>query len=200
MTGAAGDHGQGGGQFPVEGGRRPDGCRRRAIWDGRGQGSLQVSGSRGRVTATVPSCGRRGARASPNGGFSPFVEPTESGRVAESRVGFGTKGHAWPFWPLFGRTRTLNAAAYCASMSTVSAGQQRNGQVAGARDTVLRIRRLGVRVPPSAPRSEASSRLGEAFLLTDLLTAVINQPRPHGRRWPRPRRAARRSHGHRPGA
>ena len=36
----------------------------------------------------------------------------------------------------FGLTRTLNAAAYCASMSTVSAGQQRNGQVAGARDTV----------------------------------------------------------------
>ena len=43
---------------------------------------------------------------------------------------------AWPFWPLFGRTRTLNAAAYCASMSTVSAGQHWNGQVAGTRDTV----------------------------------------------------------------
>jgi hypothetical protein len=39
-------------------------------------------------------------------------------------------------WPYFGRTRTLNAAAYCALVSTVWPGQQRNGQVAGARDTV----------------------------------------------------------------
>ena len=39
-------------------------------------------------------------------------------------------------WPYFGLTTTLNAAAYCASMSTVSAGQQRNGQVAGTRHTV----------------------------------------------------------------
>jgi len=39
-------------------------------------------------------------------------------------------------WPYFGLTTTLNAAAYCASMSTVSAGQHRNGQVADERDTV----------------------------------------------------------------
>jgi hypothetical protein len=44
-------------------------------------------------------------------------------------VAYSRSGH-------FGRTRTLNPAAYCASMSTVSAGQQRNGQVAGVRDTV----------------------------------------------------------------
>ena len=43
---------------------------------------------------------------------------------------------SWLAWPYFGHTRTLNAAAYCASMSTVSAGQYRNVQVAGARDTV----------------------------------------------------------------
>jgi hypothetical protein len=43
---------------------------------------------------------------------------------------------AWLPWPHFGRTRTLNAAAYCAPVSTVWAGQQWNGQVAGARDTV----------------------------------------------------------------
>ena len=43
-------------------------------------------------------------------------------------------------WPLFGRTRTLNAATYCALVSSIPAGQQRNGQAAGARDTVLRIR------------------------------------------------------------
>jgi hypothetical protein len=43
---------------------------------------------------------------------------------------------AWPRWPLFGRPRTLNTAYYCTSVSTVSAGQQRSGQVAGARDTV----------------------------------------------------------------
>ena len=42
----------------------------------------------------------------------------------------------WLSWPLFGRTRTLNAAAQCASLSSVSAGQQRNEQVADACDTV----------------------------------------------------------------
>jgi hypothetical protein len=39
-------------------------------------------------------------------------------------------------WPFFGRQTTLNAAAYCAPVSSISAGQQRNWQVAGARDTV----------------------------------------------------------------
>ena len=39
-------------------------------------------------------------------------------------------------WPLFGRTRTLNVAAYCAPMSSILAGQRSNGQVADARDTV----------------------------------------------------------------
>jgi hypothetical protein len=39
-------------------------------------------------------------------------------------------------WPYFGLTTTLNAAAYCASTSTVLAGQRRNAQVAGTRDTV----------------------------------------------------------------
>ena len=42
----------------------------------------------------------------------------------------------WPRWPLFGRPRALNAAAYCAPVSTVSAGQQRNEQAADAPDTV----------------------------------------------------------------
>ena len=42
----------------------------------------------------------------------------------------------WPSWPLFGRRRTLNVATYCAPVSSISAGQQRNGQVAGTRDTV----------------------------------------------------------------
>src|SRR6266702_6829959 len=37
---------------------------------------------------------------------------------------------------IFCRTRMLNPAADCAAMSTVSAGQQRNGEVAGVRDTV----------------------------------------------------------------
>jgi hypothetical protein len=39
-------------------------------------------------------------------------------------------------WPHFGRTRTLNAAIYCALASSISAGQRRNGQVADRRDTV----------------------------------------------------------------
>ena len=43
---------------------------------------------------------------------------------------------ACSLWPLFGHTRTFNAAAYCASMSTVWAGQQWNVQVPGTRDTV----------------------------------------------------------------
>ena len=51
----------------------------------------------------------------------------------------------------FGRTRTLNAATYCTSMSSIPAGQRRNGQVAGCALHSLRIKRLGVRVPPSAP-------------------------------------------------
>lgn len=41
-----------------------------------------------------------------------------------------------PRWPLFGRQTTLNAAAYCALMSGISAGQQESEQVAGERDTV----------------------------------------------------------------
>jgi hypothetical protein len=35
-----------------------------------------------------------------------------------------------PAWPLFGRPKTLKAAAYCVPMSTVLAGQQWSGQVA----------------------------------------------------------------------
>jgi hypothetical protein len=41
-----------------------------------------------------------------------------------------------PRWPHFGRPAMLNTAALCAAMSSILAGQQRNGQVAGARDTV----------------------------------------------------------------
>ena len=39
-------------------------------------------------------------------------------------------------WPHFGRTRTLNAAIYCAPVSSISAGQRGNGQAADRRDTV----------------------------------------------------------------
>jgi hypothetical protein len=39
-------------------------------------------------------------------------------------------------WPLFGRQTTLNVAANCAPVSSISAGQQRNEQVVDARDTV----------------------------------------------------------------
>jgi hypothetical protein len=39
-------------------------------------------------------------------------------------------------WPYFGLTTTVNAAASCAAVSSISAGQHRNGQVAGTRDTV----------------------------------------------------------------
>src|SRR6516165_9241772 len=33
-------------------------------------------------------------------------------------------------WPHFGHTRTLNAAIYCAPVSSISAGKHRNGRVA----------------------------------------------------------------------
>ena len=39
-------------------------------------------------------------------------------------------------WPHFGRTRTLNAAAYCVPVSNISAGQRGNEQVADRGDTV----------------------------------------------------------------
>ncbi len=58
---------------------------------------------------------------------------------------------AWPSWPLFGRQRTLNVATYCASVSGISAGQQRNGQVARTRDTVY---------GPDACRQGPSERIG----------------------------------------
>ena len=48
-----------------------------------------------------------------------------------------------PRWPLFGRTRTLNGAAQCASLSSISAGQRQNEQVAGARGTVYGSDGLG---------------------------------------------------------
>ena len=51
----------------------------------------------------------------------------------------------------FGRTRTLHAAIYCTPLSGISAGQYGNGQVADRGRPSLRIRRLGLRVPPSAP-------------------------------------------------
>ena len=34
----------------------------------------------------------------------------------------------WLPWPLSGRTRTLNVAAYCAPVSSILAGQQRIGR------------------------------------------------------------------------
>lgn len=57
---------------------------------------------------------------------------------------------AWPRWPLFGRRTTLNAATYCAPISSIPAGQQRNGQVTSVRDTVYgsdanRLEACGIR-------------------------------------------------------
>jgi len=57
--------------------------------------------------------------------------PAEVGRSADAPVVC-----IQTVWPLFGRRPTLNAATYCATMSTVSAGQQRNRQLADVRDTV----------------------------------------------------------------
>ncbi len=43
-----------------------------------------------------------------------------------------TGAMAWHGWPYFGPTTTLNAAAYCALVSSVSAAQQTDRQVADA--------------------------------------------------------------------
>ena len=59
-------------------------------------------------------------------------------------------------WPHFGRTRTLNAAIYCVPVSSISAGQRGNGQVADRRDTVYGSESWGPRVLPSAPKSMAT--------------------------------------------
>jgi hypothetical protein len=39
-------------------------------------------------------------------------------------------------WPHFGHPRTLNAAIYCAPVSSIPAGQRGNGQIADRGDTV----------------------------------------------------------------
>ncbi len=61
--------------------------------------------------------------------------PTDLERVLG--VSAPTGQHEMTAWPLFGRQTTLHAAAYCAPVSSISAGQRRNEQVAGARDTVF---------------------------------------------------------------
>ena len=45
-------------------------------------------------------------------------------------------------WPPFGRQTTLNAATCCATVSSVSAGQQRNGEATDVCEHSLRIIRL----------------------------------------------------------
>jgi hypothetical protein len=50
-------------------------------------------------------------------------------------------------WPLFGRPATLNTAAYCAPVSSISAGHHENRQVAGAHDTVYGSEGRAPRVP-----------------------------------------------------
>jgi hypothetical protein len=55
-------------------------------------------------------------------------------------------------------------------------------QLVTLRLPVTTDQKVGGSSPSERARSEASTRLGEAFLLTDLLTAVIDQPRLHKRR------------------
>ena len=60
----------------------------------------------------------------------PILRGTRQDGVSRSPVKGGLV--AWPHWPLFDRTRTLNTAVHCVSVSSVSPVQQLNGQVAGA--------------------------------------------------------------------
>jgi hypothetical protein len=71
---------------------------------------------------------------------------------------------AMPRWPLFGRPRTLNAAAYCAPMNTISAGQQRNGQVAGVCDTVYGSDVRATKPPKHARRPVHTLRVASGQL------------------------------------
>ena len=71
-------------------------------------------------------------------GSAGIVSTTESGgeRVWPLIMIWCPDKRAVNSWPPFGRTRTLNAATYCASMSSIPAGQRQSGQVASARDAV----------------------------------------------------------------
>ena len=55
-------------------------------------------------------------------------------KISSTRTESGSRMRT--VWPLSGRTRTLNVAIYCASVSIISARQHGNGQVADGRDTV----------------------------------------------------------------
>jgi hypothetical protein len=60
--------------------------------------------------------------------------PAEADRSSDAAVVLQPGGVAT--LAAFGRQRTLNGANYCVPVSTVRAGQQQNGQIAVARDTV----------------------------------------------------------------
>jgi hypothetical protein len=54
-------------------------------------------------------------------------------------------------WPDFGLTVTPNADNYCALLSNIPAGQRLKSLAMIVPVYIYGIRRLGVRVPPSAP-------------------------------------------------
>jgi hypothetical protein len=66
-------------------------------------------------------------------------------------------------------------------MRAILAGQLRDAQVTDAYATVYGSEGWGSN-PSERARSQASPVPGEAFLLTDLLTAAINQIPPRGRK------------------
>ena len=138
-------------------------------------------------------------------GISAQAAHRKYGRAVSARSGelTSTLSDRWPAasfgsivrhgWPYFGLTRTLNAAAYCAPVSTVWAGQQWNGQVAGARDTVtdlmLRAWPAGMARPTSGHAIGRSGRSrhhrGNAFRHRELdvpvhLPATDDDPFPPG--------------------
>ena len=83
---------------------------------------------------------------------------------------------AWPRWPLFGRQTTLNVAICCAPVSSILAGQQQNGQVAGVRDTVYGSDgQLGVHVVPSnLPRIAVALLISELPCMSAVLAALMS--------------------------
>jgi hypothetical protein len=76
-------------------------------------------------------------------------------------------------WPHFGRTTALNAATYCASTSSVSADQRTHGQVAGVGVDLYGSEGWGFESLRARPGHRPLPGPGGVFLLTDLLTAVI---------------------------
>jgi hypothetical protein len=75
----------------------------------------------------------------------------------------------------FGPKTAPNTAAYCAPVSSIPAGQHYKGQVAGTRDTSLRIRRLG-HAPAGLADEACAVRILDTGFLPQIRVQQIEGP------------------------